>query len=400
MDLVQSIDKVNNALQDWTDSKTSVREMIKQRSREMQEQVRSIERKLLADLDDKYKEESVRDDAFGVKNSLHKTLRSSLSMVDFLRLLMEYGESDDVDLYSEMIRNREQRLYSGPVVLERNTFQFECQENETGKGLEDMFGKVVEVSESIVVWDPNRPTYKADTAVSNGNNRRESDQERIIDDQGNVLAENMTNQALNIENNGEEADPGSVQSYNDYSGTSWRQFNRPTSRGNRRGLPTKSISFDSSLTNGRHYATNGNQELYDNMLYGGTRGENTTEFEILNENETSNNRCVNNNNVKRNLNRKDSFKSAIDALVSSSKVIHHYGGQRSRRDSAPPSMMIDSLNRRRLNALSILERSNICTDGFQMTTDVESGMNEARQEWLRENLQRKLHRSTSIQETV
>jgi hypothetical protein len=61
---------------------------------------------------------------------------------------------------------------------------------------------------------------------------------------------------------------------------------------------------------------------------------------------------------------------------------------------------MESLNRRRLSALSILERANINTKGFNVTTDIESGINEARLEWLRENVRKKVERQNSQEEPV
>lgn len=396
MDLVQSIDMVNNTLQDWTDAKTSVREMIKQRSQELQDQVKSIERKLLATLDSKEDEMTVKDEAFAKKKHLHRVLRSSLSIVDFLRLLVEFGEMDEVNVYSDVIRQREQKLFARPIVLTQKRYNFEFLEGKTEDAVEKLFGAITVTPEEIEIWDPNKPAHKIHSDTNGMNNDIGQDEETFITSESN--SSNRI-QSKNITYNG-------TQEVSDQSSSSYitrRQMNMPQPRGNRRAPPSKSLSFDSSYS-GSPLSYVANHQITNHMLYGNlhdhgnTHEQNTTEFEILNENETPLSQTKTKHTQYRDLD-KDSFQSAIDSLISSSKAVQPFS-QRSRRCSAPPSTIIDALNRRRLSALSILERANINTDGLTVTTDIESGMNEARQEWMRENMKRKIDRGDSIQEIV
>ncbi|WAR31330.1 RN207-like protein [Mya arenaria] len=142
----------------------------------------------------------------------------------------------------------------------------------------------------------------------------------------------------------------------------------------------KSMSFDTAVHSPYTYITSENQPLIDNALYGKNKNNKSTEFEILNETK-SNQQVDDSANTS-----EDQFHKAIDTLVSRTS---HPTSHRSRRVSAPPSMIIDALHKRRLSALSILERANINTEGLQLASDIETGMTEARQEWKEENVRRR-----------
>jgi len=391
MDLVQSIDKVNSTLQEWTDAKTSVRELIKQRSQDIQDHVKGIERKLLSQLDAREDEIDIRDEAFAKKKQLHGILRSSLSLVDFLRLLVEYGEVDEVEVYSEVITKREQKLYAGPINVNQKKYDFKIQDSRPLDMLEKLFGSVTATHEEVEVWDPNKPANNVNGDM-NGNDNG-------YDVETNIRSRSYTLPSYSVEKDNEDTLEENVQTESScINSGARRQVNKPQPRFSRRTIASKSTSFDSGFEP-NIYHTHQNQNLSEKMLYGNPTDHNITEFEILNENEAP---AYNSKIKQTKLNRsidKDSFQTAIDSLISSSKV-DQPSTQRPRRCSAPSFTIIDTLNRRRLSALSILERANINTDGLTVTTDIESGMNEARQEWMRENLKRKIDRGDSIQEIV
>ncbi|XP_052789926.1 tripartite motif-containing protein 2-like isoform X2 [Mya arenaria] len=369
IDLVHGIDKVNKSFNTFLEQKHEFREVVKHRSMEIQDAVKAVERRILARIDDRDVEEEVKNDAFEVKNKLHKVLRSTLTMVDFLRLLSEYGSENEMHKYVENVRKREQSIFQTPLTAIERSMSFDISESNLEKEMDNLFGELTETLGDTVAWDPM------------ANNDREDfvRQQPIlwIQSESNDAREHLesynfpTNIAypMSATDTGEISQRHAVRSHLSTQGSH-----------HKRHTFQKSMSFDTAVHSPYTYITSENQPLIDNALYGKNKNNKSTEFEILNETK-SNQQVDDSANTS-----EDQFHKAIDTLVSRTS---HPTSHRSRRVSAPPSMIIDALHKRRLSALSILERANINTEGLQLASDIETGMTEARQEWKEENVRRR-----------
>ncbi|XP_045194715.2 uncharacterized protein LOC123550341 [Mercenaria mercenaria] len=386
MAIVHSIDKVNQAHKDWENRRAAIRNAVKHRSLEIQDSVRCIERRLIAQLEDRDIQSEKKNKAFTVKNELHKILRTSLGLVDFLRLVSEFGDLEELEKYSCLATAREEKLYSERVLMTENDYTFETPKVDTEEGLEMMFGCLSEITEETVAWDPHRltlPSHPRDNAMPESAVRYPRT--------GPSLTSKYTEVDENVEYGEEINEDTSTVMSNRFAK---RQFSSNQVKGHHRH-PMKSMSFDAAMPSSPYnYIRSENQDLQQQMLHA-QEPDVHPRFQILNEHETDN------DSGQTKVKGHDSVQSAMQSLETSSKITAP-GGYRSmgRRVSAPPSLLIDTLNRRRLNALSILERANINTEGLNVTSDIESGMNEARLEWLRESLRKKAERSTSQDEGV
>lgn len=388
MGIVHSIDTVNQELQEWEEKRLQIRDAIKHRSMEIQDSIRSIERRLISQLEDKATETKMKNEAFAVKNQLHKTLRSSLALVDFLRLAAEFAEGEELEKYSAMGTSREEKIIGKPVTLMDNFYEFDHPHVNLDDSLEMMFGNLSEVTEENVVWDPNKSVYPLEDATVPSEQTLGFSTQDYLRNDPTLLAQFYTEVNESTVTNADLEPPTDA---NDRLAR--RQFVSSLKSGARRP-PMKSLSFDaSSPTSPYSYITSENDKLIQSQVKSGDNSEvsgQASEFQILNENDDSKVAPVKHKHDSKTVH------SAIHTLETSTATTQPYGGhQRSRRLSAPPSLLIESLNRRRLSALSILERANINTEGFHVSTDIETGMNEARMEWLREHVRRKVERSNS-----
>ena len=342
MDLVQSIDRVNQHVQDFENARAEVRETVKHRAFQMQEAVRGIERRLLAQVDSKEFEEALREEAFDVKNNLHTALRSTLTMVDFLRLLSGFGHHEDIETYVGQIRQREQDIYSKPITLTNKMYKLDMNSSDLESELVDMFGVLSEISEEKCVWDLTASSHHHEI-------QRQSSE--IIDPTHLLYGEGLSSHIR------------SPVEHLTHHGRS--HFTGHSSQKSRRNTLQKSMSFDTHGSSPYQYVTSDNQQLYDAALLQGTSANKAAEYKVLNEKEGVTHEKLN---------------KAVDMLVSSSAKDQPFSPSH-RRTSAPSTTILDALNRRRLSALTILERSNISTEGLTMASDIEAGMSEARQEW-------------------
>lgn len=337
----------------------------------------------------------MKNEAFTVKTKLHKTLRTSLSLVDFLRLVSEYGEGAELHSYTTMATEREEKLYKKPITMTENNYRFDHPNVDFVEGLEIMFGSLLEITEETIVWDPHKNIYPG--PEHNSENQLMFDSVDRYQRTDPKPAENCTETPNYTEIN----ENGTVrEGHTDtLSRFAKRQFASSQLRHNRRH-PMKSISFDCSSVSPYHYVTSENNNLQPRMMQGADSRNIHPGFQILNE-QSDTDTTTDSNSQGTDEKSQKSMESAIDSLETSAKVIQPMGHRSmSRRLSAPPSLLIDTLNRRRLSALSILERSNINTEGLNVTTDIESGMNEARLEWLRENVRKKVERRASKDDSV
>ncbi|KAH3798672.1 hypothetical protein DPMN_152274 [Dreissena polymorpha] len=388
MDLVHSIDSVNETVKDYVDKKVELREAIKHRSLEIQDAVRTIERQLITRLENRENENATRDEAFRVKNKLHTILRSNLTMVDFLRLLTDYGDKKDLGMYSEIIQERENKLFSSPVTVSARRYTFEHCNKDIQSEIENLFGSLSEVTLDRVVWNPRKEITK------NYIDHNDTELKHLENDRADDLRTSQT-----------DAGHHSVSDFNmssDMQQTSWLAVRQPPGSGKQTGrgkLLQKSMSFDIPSLSPYHYITSANQPLYDRAIFESKNKASDQDFQILNEKDGDITPSTSGNVIDTN-EAAGNIRTAIDTLQSTSHF-HQYRGHRSRRVSAPSSTAIlDALNRRRLNALSILERANINTASLNVSTDIEAGMNEARQEWMKEGIRRRMERRLSKEEGV
>ncbi|KAL4218839.1 hypothetical protein ACF0H5_021427 [Mactra antiquata] len=401
MNLVQCIDQVNISQKDWIEKRTQIRDSIKMRSAKIQDDVKSIERQLIARLEDRDNEQEMKDEAFAVKNKLHKVLQSSLSMVDFLRLLMEYGNKEEMEVFGSMATQKEEKMHNQPVKITKCSYTFDAPKVDIYEGLEMMFGGLSEIEEENTVWDPNKSFHHRPLPQISENQSNHDSALYFEETESSISQMQTTRESYTEVNESGQLYSDSVSElenrYSEPNRYSRRQFSAQT-RNKRYTMPTKSQSFDASIPESPyHYIQNENQELYNRILHSTNHiKEDNSSFQILNENggdkstiesERSNTLSQQSQNV---------MHSAINTLEESSMGTEPYRPW-SRRVSAPPSLLLDALNRKRLSALSILERSNISTEGLNITSDIESGMNEARMEWLRDNVRRKTVRQENDQ---
>lgn len=382
LDIVYAIDEVNQEMQKRETEKDHLKDAIKQRSQELQNIIHGNERKLLARLEDRNTESEMKDLGYEVKTKLHKTLKGTLNAVDFLKLLVEYGDKANIESFQELADERIRTFMKENVEMKHTDLVFESPKVDLSEAIELMFGSLTETTEMKTVWNPLESKRTQDQNLATADSSPNSDIESHI---GVGHPDGIRHEPyltpryaeINESNDDPENDSGVVS----------------TSALKHRRRPLKSMSFDET-TSGFLYKPNV-PTSHSHFI------NRQTEMDIQNENDQS----ISETHLDEcNTSADQSTLSHADETGRGSQSFTSYPVQYSgrRRASAPPSMIIDALAKRRLNALSILERSNISTKGLGLPTDAEMGLNQARLEWMRENLKRKNEglRRSSIQEDV
>ena len=332
--------------------------MIKDRSMELQDSIRNLEKDLLSRLDDRDHDNNVKEEAHKVKTELLKTLKANLTAIDFIRLLKEHGTHNDIETCLPLVEQKEEKLTRDKIFMDKESFAFDFPKVDLQDSVMMMFGSLSQITEEITVWDP------ADFEIE-----EVSIQSRVeMTNYGQVHETIFENSIGGEPQLSEENDDLYSQQTSD-NGITQPIMNNDTGYQYRRRRPLQSSkSFDSSFLSSQEPAT-------------GSKGSNRYGYQLVYETDDTNYNANEQNQQESNISTAiASLAPSIDPIASQRL--------RSRRVSAP-SMIIDSLTRKRLNALSILERANINTEGLLRTSDIESGLSQARLEWLRENVKRK-----------
>ena len=377
LDIVYAIDEVNLGIQEWDVRKNHLRDAIKQRSQNLQNIIQATERKLLAKVEDKNAETDVKDTGYEAKSKLHKTLKGTLNIVDFLKLLTEYGDKANLETYHKVADERISDYMKKNIEMKHTDLTFESPKVDLSEAIELMFGSLTEIDEMKTVWNPlesKRPTDNITKEDSSPNSDVESHLVETSDygiRQEAFLAPRYAE--INESNIDTVVEDESIA-----------QSSSALKHGRR---PLKSMSFDESSFGFLHQP---------HMT--------TSHSHFINRSSEVNE--IDQSEIKYNDDRAPAHHPVIpqenDTRSISNYISYPMNYSRGRRSSAPPSMIIDALAKRRLNALSILERSNINTQGMGVPSFAEMGLNRARLEWMRENVKRKNEglRRSSIQENV
>lgn len=367
LDIVYAIDEVNQEMQGWESQKDHLKEAIKQRSQEIQNIIQATERKLLAKVEDRNDEKAIKDLGFETKSNLHKTLKGTLNVVDFLKLLTEYGDKENLKGYQEIADERIDKFMKENIEYQRMDLTFESPKADLSEAIELMFGTLSERSEMKVIWNPQESKRAKEINLSPIDSSPTSDVEShnsIAKKDGIREEAYLTPRYAEInESHNEMVKPETAAA--------------PSQALKHRRRPLKSsMSFDEGTS----------RILYQTHLptYHSHFIKRQAEAQMQNEDDqTTTEVHSDDSDDSRSTGNQSQTEERGHASVSS------HPGYYGRRSSAPPSMIIDALAKRRLSALAILERSNISIKGLGIPTDAEMGFNQARLEWMRENLKRK-----------
>ena len=373
LDVVYAIDEVNQDMETWETVKEHLRLAVKQRSLELQSIIQVTERQLLARVDDKNFENEIKDLGYETKTNLHKTLKGTLNVVDFLKLLVEYGDKENLESYQEIADERIDKFMKETTEYKQKSLAFDPPKVDLTEAIELMFGSIKETTEMKTVWNPLEPKQKLDTTVSQKDSSPDSDVEshKTLANQGEVREEaHLTPRYAEINESSQENE------------TKKSKVERNSALKHGRRPLKSSMSFNEGTS--RFLYQHGVPSTHSHFI------KRHAEVHMQNENDPS--------QLGDSQTNEDGTAADETGHISSSLYPGHYMG---RRSSAPcPSRIIDALAKRRLNALSILERSNISTKGLDIPSDAEVGFNQARLEWMRDEMKRKNEglRRSSIQE--
>ena len=365
LDVVYAIDEVNQDMETWETVKDHLRLAVKQRSLELQSIIQNTERQLLAKVDDKNLENEIKDLGYETKTNLHKTLKGTLNVVDFLKLLVEYGDKENLESYQEIADERIEKFMKEKTEYQQRSLAFDPPKVDLTEAIALMFGSIKETTEMKTVWNPLEPKPKLDTSVSQKDSSPDSDIEshKTLANPGEVREEaHLTPRYAEINESSQE------------NGTKKSKIERHLALKHGRRPLKSSMSFNEGTS--RLLYQHGVPSAHSHF-------KRQTQVHMQNENDDTQ---INEDGT------------APDETGHVSSL--YPGNYMGRRSSAPPSMIIDALAKRRLNALSILERSNISTKGLEIHSDAEVGFNQARLEWMRDEMKRKNEgmRRSSIQE--
>ncbi|KAK3088777.1 hypothetical protein FSP39_023633 [Pinctada imbricata] len=162
INIVYAIDVLNDEKQNTAKMKAKKKEMIQIRSRNIIDSVRRRERKLLSELEKSDCDKIFLDEIASAKTCLQGNMRKLLSVVDFVRLLIDSGNDIEVGNYFGLISNRVDSLAKAKMTLSKSSMDFNTPTGNLDDSIVDLFGSFSFKNEEIQIWEmPSEITHNA-----------------------------------------------------------------------------------------------------------------------------------------------------------------------------------------------------------------------------------------------
>ncbi|ESP04470.1 hypothetical protein LOTGIDRAFT_170715 [Lottia gigantea] len=91
-----AIDSINQTINDWRENRYQLKRKVEERSNMLQHQIRRHEKRLMAEIDNRYHEDKMMKDAETSKLVLRQNLKGILQTVEFLKQVQDFATDDEM----------------------------------------------------------------------------------------------------------------------------------------------------------------------------------------------------------------------------------------------------------------------------------------------------------------
>lgn len=124
MNIVYRLEGINTSGDTWERSRARIEQQIHTQADKMVNMIRQIERKALNQIDSYTENNASLNPVREGKQQLQSLLKNILSVIDFIRLILNYGSSREVDLYEQLVVERCKNILSKVIEVEKTEMTF------------------------------------------------------------------------------------------------------------------------------------------------------------------------------------------------------------------------------------------------------------------------------------
>lgn len=124
MNIVYRLEGVTTSGDTWERSRARIEQQIHTQADRMINMIRQIERKTLNQIDSYTENNTPLNPVREGKQQLQSLLKNILSVIDFIRLILNYGSSREVDLYEQLVVERCKNILSKVIEVEKTEMTF------------------------------------------------------------------------------------------------------------------------------------------------------------------------------------------------------------------------------------------------------------------------------------
>lgn len=164
INIVHSIDSLNEDGFQWQQKKKKIHQDIKDRSDYLQEVILRLERKLLFELETYQMEQEAMRAMHDGKIKLHGILKNILTTIDFVRMLLDYGEGEEFEEYTKLIDEKMQNLSGETVKVDQTSVSFDVPPLPAEDKISKIYGHLELKHLHDRVWSFETAENNSDTA--------------------------------------------------------------------------------------------------------------------------------------------------------------------------------------------------------------------------------------------
>jgi hypothetical protein len=124
MNIVYRLEGINTSGDTWERSRARIEQQIHTQADKMVNMIRQIERNALNQIDSYTENNAPLNPVREGKQQLQSLLKNILSVIDFIRLILNYGSSREVDLYEQLVVERCTNILSKVIEVEKTEMTF------------------------------------------------------------------------------------------------------------------------------------------------------------------------------------------------------------------------------------------------------------------------------------
>ena len=153
INIVYSIDTLNDESERSDRWIASQKEMVRRRSRNIIDSVKRRERQLLSELDNSDQNASLSKEIASGKSKLQSNMRRLLSLVDFVRLLIDCNYDIEMEQYFNLIISRINSISQDSMILNKSVTELGCPKADIDACVSELFGGLKYRTEQIHTWE-------------------------------------------------------------------------------------------------------------------------------------------------------------------------------------------------------------------------------------------------------
>ena len=165
MNIIYRLDGINTSGDTWERNRARVEQQIHTQSDQLISVIRQIERKLLDQIDSYTDRHAPLNPVQEGKLQLQTLLRNLLNVIDFIRLVLRYGSSKEMEQYDQLVAERCEHLLTNIISVEKSDVTF-TGGKILGEEFEKMFGFLTFTTSTEEIWKFKDNEINVDSMIS------------------------------------------------------------------------------------------------------------------------------------------------------------------------------------------------------------------------------------------